>query len=139
VSLFEDGEAARQWFERVVSTNPSSPFAATSSLWIQVLRDDQTWTSHEPQRRACIDPAALWVLEWMERQLTVRVTPEKVIEAPKTDMVQSLSSQVQDRDRRIAELRPQLNALRAIDRKQVDKRRRLRLSSIITPMEETLR
>ena len=40
VSLFENREAARASFEQVISLHPLSPFAASSALWLELLKSD---------------------------------------------------------------------------------------------------
>ena len=41
VSLFENREAARGWFRRVIEHNPASPLAVTSQMWLRLIEKDE--------------------------------------------------------------------------------------------------
>ncbi|HKY72573.1 MAG TPA: hypothetical protein VJL88_11700 [Nitrospira sp.] len=126
VSLFENREAARVSFEQVISLHPSSLLAASSALWLQVLqKEGLTVSSKDPQQRLLIDTTAQSIREWLSRQgITGRTSQPRTV--PKAATVQTLYKQVQDRDRRIAELRSQLDALKLIDQDQQDRQRKMR-------------
>src|SRR5262245_1394435 len=65
VSLFENREAARASFEQVMNLHPSSPLAASSALWLQLLKKDDVAISwEESQQRLLIDLTAQSVRGW---------------------------------------------------------------------------
>jgi hypothetical protein len=136
ISLFENREAARDSFEQVLMLHPSSPFAASSALWLQLLKDEGlSVPSHHSQRRVLIDLTAQWVREWMARQLTVRTSCARTASLPESADVQSLHKKVQERDRRIADLRAQLDALKVIDQEQLDRRKMRQPASFVPKIE----
>ena len=139
VSLFENREAARASFEQVINLHPSSPFAASSTLWLRLL-DDEGGVSkpNDIQRRIMVDLTAQWIHEWIGHRQTVRSSQADVISVSQSAIMQSLQKQVQERDRRIAYLRAQLDALKVIDQEQLD-RRKVRPSVSVVPKLESHR
>lgn len=136
ISLFENREAARVSFEQVLLLHPSSPFAASSALWLQLLKDEGlSLPSQDPQRRILIEFTAQWVREWMARQLTVRESRGRTVSLPDSEYVQSLHKKVQERDRRIVDLRAQLDALKVIDQEQLDRRKMRQPASLVPRIE----
>ena len=136
VSLFENREAARASFEQVISLHPSSAFAASSALWLELLNTDGRMASQDnPQQRLLMDLTAQSVREWVARQGSSRTSPLKA-GSIKTANVHALHKQVQDRDRHIAELRAQLEALKVIDQDQHERHRKMRAPASVRPKEE---
>jgi hypothetical protein len=126
VSLFENRETARASFEQVISLHPSSSFAASSALWLQLLKTDgRRAPQDDPQQRLLMHLTAQSVREWVARHGVSRLSPLKT-GSIKAASVQALHKQVQDRDRYIAELRAQLDALKAIDQDQQERHRKMR-------------
>lgn len=124
VSLFENREAARASFEQVIALHPSSPLAGPSALWLELLRDENLSSlSSDPQRRILTELSAHWVRDWIGRRLDVSLRPGKKGAAAMAVSIRAFQKQLQERDRRISELRFQLDALKAIDRDQEDRRR----------------
>jgi hypothetical protein len=133
VSLFENRDAARASFEHVMTFHPSSPLAAPSALWLQLLRDDGiSAISTDPQRLILSELSAHWAREWIGRRLTASVRSEKKAALGTPVAMQAFQKQLQEKDRRIAELRFQLNALKLIDQDQADRHRKVR-----TPTTDT--
>ena len=124
VSLFENREAARASFRHVINYNPASPLAHSSELWLQLIGRDQSSVSLLDDASSPL-PAILapFLRAWMERQLTDREKPEtnaastsaQDVHVLQFRIVQGMQRQVRDRDRQIAELRSQLDALKVID------------------------
>jgi hypothetical protein len=135
--LFENREAARASFEQVMSLHPSSPFAASSALWLQLLKSDTVpGLSEDPQQRILMDLTAQSVREWL-RRVQIDLRNEKKTEGrPKAGIVQTLSRQVQERERHIAELRAQLEALKVIDEDQHNRHRKMRPPASLPPKGE---
>jgi hypothetical protein len=126
VSLFENREAARASFEQVISLHPSSALAASSALWLDLLKTDRRMSSPDnPQQRLLMDLTAQSIREWVARQGISRTSPLKT-GSIKAANVHALHKQVQDRDRHIAELRSQLEALKVIDQDQQERHRKMR-------------
>jgi hypothetical protein len=133
VSLFENRDAARASFEHVMTFHPSSPLAAPSALWLQLLRDDGIAAiSTDPQPRMLVELSAHWAREWIGRRLTASARSEKKAALGTPVAMQAFQKQLQQKDRRIAELRFQLNALKLIDQDQADRLRKVR-----TPTTDT--
>ena len=136
VSLFENREAARASFEQVISLHPSSAFAASSALWLELLNTDGRMASQDnPQQRLLMDLTAQSVREWVARQGSSRTSPLKA-GSIKAANVHALHKQVQERDRHIAELRAQLEALKVIDQDQQERHRKMRAPASVRPKEE---
>ena len=121
VSLFENREAARASFRNVIQHNPASPRTHASQLWLQLMEHPEDAV---PANDASLltDIVAQFVREWLERQLSGRHleqprSPPTVQEHPieLSRVVQGLHKQVRERDRQLAGLRAQLDALKAID------------------------
>ena len=135
VSLFENREAARASFEQVISLHQSSPLAASSALWLQLLNTDGRMALQNPQQRLLMDLTAQSVREWVARQGSSRTSPLKA-GSIKAANVHALHKQVQDRDRHIAELRAQLEALKVIDQDQQERHRKMRPPASVRSKEE---
>jgi hypothetical protein len=137
LSLFENREAARASFEQVLSLYPSSSFAASSALWLQLLkRDSVRVPSEDPQQPILMDLTAQSVRHWLASQWIGPRSQAKTGGLPKVGNVQALSRQVQERERHIAELRAQLDALKLIDQDQQDRHRKMRVPASLLPNGE---
>jgi hypothetical protein len=79
-----------------------------------------------------IELSAHWAREWIGRRLTASVRSEKKAALGTPVAMQAFQKQLQEKDRRIAELRFQLNALKLIDQDQADRHRKVR-----TPTTDT--
>ena len=136
VSLFENREAARASFEQVISLHPSSALAASSALWLELLQTDGRMALQDnPQQRLLMNLTAQSVREWVARQGISRTSPPKA-GFIKAATVHALHKQVQDRDRHIAELRAQLEALKVIDQDQQERHRKMRAPASVRPTED---
>ncbi len=133
---------------RVIADNPSSDLATSSRLWLRVIGDEETTvTSIDEQRNPLTDIAAQFVRDWMERQLAeytnhgkpgaLTNAPDPIVEQPR--VVQVLQKQVRERDRRIAVLRSQLDALKLIDQEHEERKRTLKMPATLLPMTDTRR
>ena len=139
VSLFEDREAARALFQQVITLHPSSPFAVSSALWLQLLKEEELGSSASDLRRQIMtELTAQWARDSMARQLSARAPSAKTVGNLKPANLQALHKQVRERDQRIAELRAQLDALKLIDQDQHD-RPKLRPPALLVPRLETPR
>jgi hypothetical protein len=137
VSLFENREAARASFEQVITLHPSSALAASSALWLQLLNTDGRMASQgDPQQRLLMDLTAQSVREWVARQGMISRTSPPKTGSIKATTVHALHKQVQDRDRHIAELRAQLEALKVIDQDQQERHRKMRTPASVRSQEE---
>jgi hypothetical protein len=133
VSLFENRDAARASFEQVVTLHPGSPLARLSALWLALLQsDDMTSTSTDPQRRLLMELSAHWAREWLGRRLAASARPGTQAALGTPVATPTLQKQLQEKDRRIAELRFQLNALKLIDQDQADRHHKVRTPSTDT-------
>jgi len=135
VSLFENREAARASFEQVISLHPSSSFAASSALWLQLLKTEERRASQDPQQQLLMNLTAQSVREWVAGQAVSRSSPLKTGPS-KAANVHALHKQVQDRDRHIAELRAQLDALKVIDQDQQNRQRTMKPPASLLPKTE---
>ena len=127
----------------MISGNPSSPLATSGTLWLQLLGNDEAQWTNEPQRKAF----SQLVRDWVDRQLAEHRQEATRNDLPRADVltdqsrvVQTLHKQVRERDRSIAELRSQLDALKVIDRDTEDKKnRRIRPPASFVPTVERSR
>jgi hypothetical protein len=135
VSLFENREAARASFRQVIENNEASPLAYSSQLWLQLIDTHKDSTP-------LTELAAQFVREWMERQLSDRhfqkppaSTTAQEHFGEQSRVLQALQRQVRDRDRQLADLRGQLEALRAIDQEHAEKQRKVKPPASLTTAE----
>ena len=133
VSLFENQEAARASFRRVIDDHPSSAVAASSMLWLQLIGEEGTvaTSATEPQK-TMLHLMAQSVRDWMERELTQQTKAQQaeVLATEKASgesaaVLLVLQKQVRERDRRIAILESKLDALKAIDQEDQEQRKRV--------------
>lgn len=146
VSLFENREAARASFRRVIALNPSSDLAASSTLWQHVIEDEATGMSSSDEPLTPLkEITAQLVRDWLGRQL-VEYTAQGKTDALKnaqdssvdqSEALQVLQKQVRERDRRIAILRSQLDALKLIDQDHQDRKRPLKTPATLLPMMDS--
>ena len=148
VSLFENQEASRASFRHVLDDNPASPLAVSSQLWLRLIgNDDTAGVSVDSHSCPMTDIVAQYVRDWMERQLTERPTSEKLAAlttiqdalVEHSRAIQALQKQVSGRDRQIAGLRSQLEALRLIDQDREEKQRKVKPPASLIPTAEHLR
>jgi hypothetical protein len=129
LNLFENRDAARESFEQVLTLNPSSRFATSSALWLQLLKRDDgeiTAFAEELEQRLLIDLTAQSIRELMDGRSSDRTREPKTTARSKAATLQTLYKQVEDRDRHIAKLRAQLDALKVIDQDQQARHRKIR-------------
>ena len=144
VSLFENREAAGASFRRVIADNPASPLAASSTLWLHVIGDEATSVSSNDEPLSPLtEITAQLVRDWLDRQLAEQKEkpgaltnlPDSSVE--QSQIVYSLQKQVRERDRRIAVLRSQLDALKLIDQDHENTKRTLKMPATLLPMTDT--
>lgn len=142
VALFESREAARTSFRRVTNSPPESPLATSSARWLQLLDDDGLRLISNPeQQHAFHDVTSHLVREWIDRKLNELRDGDKSSSlgnkngsaAGDPSIVQSLQRQVKERDRRIAELTSQLDALKRIDQDMDTSRKHRRPPATLIP------
>ena len=148
VSLFENKEAARASFLRVIDDNPSSHLTASSKLWLRLIGEDGTsGIPTKKEQSPLIEITAQLVRDWMERQLAEYTTYGKPgaltntedLRADQLRVVQVLQKQVRERDRRIAVLRFQLAALKVIDLDHEERKRTLKTPAMLLPLMDNPR
>jgi hypothetical protein len=136
VSLFENQEAARASFRRVIEDHPSSPQAASSRLWLQLIGEEQSVdnTSVPEPHNTLMHLMAQSIRDWMARELsqylTVQQAESMATEKPRREsaaVMLGLQKQVRERDRRIAVLESKLEALKTIDQDEEQRKRAVRL------------
>ncbi len=144
VSLFENRETARTAFRHVIDHNPSSPLAGSSQLWLRLMGDDEAdVASMDIDSSPLNQIVAQFVREWMERQLAERQNFEKLPAPPASQaalveqsrIVQGVQKQLRERDRQIAILRAQLEALKSIDQDHSNKPRKVKPPSSLRTVE----
>lgn len=140
-SLFENREAARTSFRHVIEHNPASPLSISSEMWLRLLGDDEN-RDVSLSSGPLSDLLAQFVREWVERQLSERTTSAtssgSIQEHPieQSRFVQGLHKQVRDRDRQIAILSGQLEALKLIDEDHQDKARKVKPPASLKAAEQ---
>lgn len=142
VSLFENQEVARASFRHVIDHNAASPLATSSQLWLRLIEDEVDLRSNPSTGLV-----AQFVRDWMERQVAESRKDEKVTKlttiqdaiAEQSRLLQGIQKQIRDRDRQIAILRSQLEALKLIDEDHQEKRRKLKPPASLIPTAEHFR
>jgi hypothetical protein len=132
VNLFENQEAARASFRRVIKDNPSSTLAASSRLWLQLIGEDGADAAGNERHDILITLMAQSLRDWMTRELTEDTndgqggepTDTPNAEVAPSHIVLGLQKQVRERDRRISILESQLEALKVIDQDAVKRSKR---------------
>lgn len=137
VSLFENREAAVASFQKVIRINPSGSLANASTLWLQLL-NSEAHPSNVSYQPLLAELTKQYVRQWTAHPLRVRSAPELAGDGGKPELVQALHKQVRERDRHIARLRAQLDALKVINQDQ-EARRTLRPPASLIPNSETSR
>jgi hypothetical protein len=97
VALYESREAAVKSFQRVITAAPNSRLAASSSLWIQLLRGGAAGFNSSDEQNATL-----------------------------TQVAERLVWQLLDRERKIEELTNQLEALKRIEQEVQEKTKPIR-------------
>ena len=138
VSLFENQEAARASFRRVIDDYPSSAVAASSMLWLQLIGEEgAVATSATEPQQTLMHLMAQSLRDWLARELTQPKAQEAEVLATDKARGESaavmlvLQKQVRERDRRIAILESKLDALKAIDQDQEQRKRVIKMPSTL--------
>ena len=138
LSLFVNRETAQASFRHVIEHNQSGPLAGSSRLWLQLIANDHEGaTSQETHAGPWTEIVAQYVREWIDRQLTEpgnlhtsartpTMGPMPQQPADQSRIIQGMEKQLRDRDRQIAVLHSQLEALKVIDQDHAEKQRKVR-------------
>lgn len=147
VSLFENQEAARASFRHVIEHNAASPLASSSQLWLRLIGEQAGAASTDEWSSASTRLVADFVRDWMERQVaeyrkaekaTTLTTIQEVL-AEQSRHLQGIQKQVRDRDRQIAILRSQLEALKLIDEDNQETQRKVKPPASLIPTADHVR
>jgi hypothetical protein len=119
VSLFHNREEAATSFQQTIAVAPNGPFADPSALWIRFLANQSFYPAFtdEPSG-ALLEVMKGTVRAWLGRQhAAVGNAKSTATETFKSldPSVHNLQLQIRTRDKRIAELTDQLDALKQID------------------------
>lgn len=119
IALFQNGKAAAASFQEAIAVAPNGPFADSSALWIRFLanRTIHPASADEPNE-ALLNVMKGLVRTWLgqQRAASASVTLRAGETAKSPDLaVHTLQRRIRDRDKRIAELTDQLDALKQID------------------------
>ncbi|HSQ90744.1 MAG TPA: hypothetical protein VLM19_01075, partial [Nitrospiraceae bacterium] len=119
VSLFRNREEALTSFQQTIAVAPNGPFADPSALWIRFLANQSFYPAltDEPTA-ALLEVMKGTVRAWLGRQhAAVGNAKSTATETFKSldPSVHNLQLQIRTRDKRIAELTDQLDALKQID------------------------
>ena len=138
VSLFENQEAARASFRRVIDDYPSSAVAASSMLWLQLIGEEGSVATYATEpHKTLMHLMAQSLRDWMARELTQqpKAQPAEVLATKASGesaaVMLVLQKQVRERDRRIAILESKLDALKAIDQDQEQRKRAIKVPSTL--------
>jgi hypothetical protein len=114
LALYENRDTAAKYFERVIATAPKSRLAASSNLWLQLLRDFPTTTRPSWWEAVFTGPAvardnatlstaiARLARDLLESELTIQQL--KGLEGSSSVSVESLQRELQERDKKIEAL-----------------------------------
>ena len=135
VGLFENREAARANFRRVIDHNPVSPLASTSQLWLRLIGDQEAGAASGAGSSPTTGLLTHYVREWMDRHGNEGAAfarpgkpaiPVQEQTVGQQRDIQGMQKQLRERDQLIAALRAQLEALRVIDEDHQDKYRKVK-------------
>ena len=141
ISLFESREAARASFRGVIERNPNGPLVGPSQLWLQLIDYQQGAAATETPSDPWSQVVAQLLRDWMERQLSGQAVledssargsagfqPPAVRDQPMepSRVIKGMHKQLRERDRQIAALRSQLEALKYIDQENAEKQRKVK-------------
>jgi hypothetical protein len=134
IALFENGEAATASFQQAIAVAPNGPLADSSALWIRLLanRASHHATADEPNG-AVLKVMKGLVSAWLEQQRAANASVSlRAMESSRSPdlTVHTLQRKIRERDKRIAELTDQYNALKQID---LDAKGTSKLSLPMTP------
>ncbi|HJT22051.1 MAG TPA: hypothetical protein VJ746_16370 [Nitrospira sp.] len=138
VALFESQQTARTLLEPLASKLPTSSIGESSALWLHVLDTEQNGLSHPSMVLL-----AQLVRESIRRTLNniqtrdLQGVPGTVEPKPReAGTLRTVQRQLKERDRRIAELTAQLEALKTIDHDAEHRTKPLRVPSQVAPLYE---
>jgi hypothetical protein len=119
VSLFQNREEATTSFQQAIAVAPNGPFADPSALWIRFLANQSFYpASTDEPAGALLEVMKGTVRAWLGRQRAAvgnaKVAATETVKSPDPS-VHNLQLQIRTRDKRIAELTDQLDALKQID------------------------
>jgi hypothetical protein len=119
VSLFQNREEALTSFQQAIAAAPNGPFANPSMLWIRFLANRSfSSPSTDESTGALLEVMKGTVRAWLGRQrAAVGNSKNAATETVKSldPSVHNLQLQIRTRDKKIAELTDQLDALKQID------------------------
>jgi len=119
IALFENGEVAAASFQQAIAFAPNGPFAASSALWTRLLANRTSLPASADEPNGAIREVMKGLVRaWLEQQRAPSTSvPLQAVETPRSPDpgVHTLQRRIRDRDKRIAELTDQLNALKQID------------------------
>jgi hypothetical protein len=119
VLLFQNREEAATSFQEAIAVAPNGPFADPSTLWIRFLANRSLYpTSNDKPSEALLEVMKETVRAWLERpRAAVGTAKSATTESVKNldPSIHNLQLQIRTRDKRIAELTDQLEALKQID------------------------
>ena len=119
VALFRNGDASAASFQQAIAVAPTGPFADSSTRWIRFLANRTVSpTSANTPTRAALEVMHGLVRAWLEQQHAAHASgASRAVEAAKSPdrVVHNLRQRIRTRDKRIAELTDQLQALKQID------------------------
>lgn len=133
IALFKNREAAAASFQQAIAVAPKGPFADSSARWIRFLADRTVHPTSADEPNGALAVMKGLVRTWLGQQraahasLTLRTG--ETLKNPGL-AVHTLRQRIRSRDKRIAELTDQLNALKQIDS---DAHRNSKLSLSKTP------
>ena len=119
LGLFADREIAAASFRRTLEISPNGPFAISSTRWLELLSTSSSVTSWAPGPETAMQKATEGLVRsWLRHKyLACKVeTNDKAMSPSKSQpSVVALKRRINERERRIAELTEQLEALRTIE------------------------
>ena len=118
VLLFQNREEAATSFQQAIAVAPNGSFADPSKLWIRFLANRSLYsTTNDKPSEALLEVMKGTVRAWLERPRAVGAAKSATTESVKNldPSIHNLQLQIRTRDKRIAELTDQLEALKQID------------------------
>ncbi len=138
VALFENRERARTLFKQLTGKLPLSSIGQSSVLWLHLLDGNNDGGRNEQPSMQVLSQLVRESIQRNVNEIRAREVPvlpaASDVKPREGGALRTVQRQLKDRDRRIAELTAQLEALKTIDRETEHRTKPLRVPSQGTPL-----
>lgn len=118
LGLFTDRELAAASFRRALELNPTGPFAISSTRWLELLSGPPAMSSSDPTDSVMKGATEGLVRTWLhQKYLACKSSIDETPSSPSKTQASlvALKRRIAEREKRVADLTAQLEALKAIE------------------------